>query len=696
MDRYLIVLILFLSSTLTFADDWPGEAYADSTDLTLLDSDFAKDLSGAYWNPSTRRLWVCDNSQDKFWVIKEKSGGGFEIEKEFSGTGDIEGIVQATGADDVVFLMDENTPSVRSYTLSGSGSGMTATASTVWDLSADIPAESGGSGAEGVCFVPNASLADSGFRDGSGDLFSSASGPYGGLFFIAHQSGGYVYAVDLLTGGSHAFVGKYKTSRNESSGLEFDASTGCMYISHNTGGNYLELTDLTSTEVGGERKFMTLREFDAPNSSNLEGFAITPARLANGDPGDGWCFWTDDDGTSSGSNATPKRGLSWFSQLKPTLQSHAGEGQAGEPGAMVPVSPAVKILDGFANPVSGIEVAFSVTAGGGTITGSPATSDADGIATLGSWTLGIAGANTLEAANALLADSPVLFSATAVSDTVAPAAVDDLLDSAITTSTVTIEWTSPGDDDNTGTASVYDIRYQEGDSTVPFDFPTAGTVDGEPTPQLAGSTQSMTISDLVAATDYQIAMVTRDEADNQSSLSNILYIRTASTPDTIAPAAVSDLSIATMTDNSITLEWTAPGDDGSVGTASAYDLRYSTDPGPGFDFASATQVSGLDAPSVAGSAEQMTVTGLDQETTYRFALITRDEAGNESPVSNIPSATTTNSSGGEDPPVIPSSSSDDDGCHLSAAGAPLLPVILLLIALVCFRSLYRIVRIKKA
>ena len=45
--------------------------------------------------------------------------------------------------------------------------------------------------------------------------------------------------------------------------------------------------------------------------------------------------------------------------------------------------------------------------------------------------------------------------------------------------------------------------------------------------------------------------------------------------DTTAPAAVGNLAAGTPTSSSLTLTWTAPGDDGSTGTASSYDIRYS-------------------------------------------------------------------------------------------------------------------------
>ena len=46
--------------------------------------------------------------------------------------------------------------------------------------------------------------------------------------------------------------------------------------------------------------------------------------------------------------------------------------------------------------------------------------------------------------------------------------------------------------------------------------------------------------------------------------------------DGIAPAVVTDLAVAGFTDSSVTLNWTATGDDTTSGTASSYDLRISS------------------------------------------------------------------------------------------------------------------------
>jgi len=83
----------------------------------------------------------------------------------------------------------------------------------------------------------------------------------------------------------------------------------------------------------------------------------------------------------------------------------------------------------------------------------------------------------------------------------------------------------------------------------------------------------------------------------------------------------------------VTLLWTAPGDDGNIGTATAYDLRRSTAMLTSANFSAATQVV-VTAPKVAGSPETFVVTGLTPGT-YYFAIKSVDEAGNWSLMSNV-------------------------------------------------------------
>ncbi len=90
---------------------------------------------------------------------------------------------------------------------------------------------------------------------------------------------------------------------------------------------------------------------------------------------------------------------------------------------------------------------------------------------------------------------------------------------------------------------------------------------------------------------------------------------------------------------SVPLHWTAPGDDGNVGRATSYMLRYATTPVSGSDTTSwwlaATPATGLPAPQPAGSAESFTVAGLDSGTTYYFVIRAVDDANNVAGFSNI-------------------------------------------------------------
>ena len=98
-----------------------------------------------------------------------------------------------------------------------------------------------------------------------------------------------------------------------------------------------------------------------------------------------------------------------------TLAINSGNSQTTTVGLAVAVAPSVKVTDKNGNPVSGLAVTFAVASGGGSATSVNATTNASGIATVGSWTLGTTkGANTLTASAAGLIGSPVTFAATGI------------------------------------------------------------------------------------------------------------------------------------------------------------------------------------------------------------------------------------------------------------------------------------------
>jgi hypothetical protein len=125
----------------------------------------------------------------------------------------------------------------------------------------------------------------------------------------------------------------------------------------------------------------------------------------------------------------------------------------------------------------------------------------------------------------------------------------------------------------------------------------------------------------------------------QFSTQATVYVQ--STPDTTPPAAITDLTASNPTSTSVTLEWTAPGDDGMTGNATGYLVKYSTVGSAAINWASATTYSQIWIPAKNGTGETHNVTGLNPSTKYWFAIEACDEVPNYAAVSNSPSATTT-------------------------------------------------------
>lgn len=95
-----------------------------------------------------------------------------------------------------------------------------------------------------------------------------------------------------------------------------------------------------------------------------------------------------------------------------------GGGQQAPPGTTLAVAPSVIVRDGAGTPLSGIPVTFMVDSGGGSITGSSAVTGSDGVAKVGSWSLGAAsGRNVLLVTVAGLAPLRIAATATAGAST---------------------------------------------------------------------------------------------------------------------------------------------------------------------------------------------------------------------------------------------------------------------------------------
>ena len=131
-------------------------------------------------------------------------------------------------------------------------------------------------------------------------------------------------------------------------------------------------------------------------------------------------------------------------------------------------------------------------------------------------------------------------SAATSGDLTAPATIADLAMTGTTGTSVSIRWTSPGNDGTTGTAASYDIRYSTSPITA-ANWASATPATGEPAPAVAGTVQTLTLSGLQGSQIYYVAMKTSDASGNLSGLSNVV---SGTTLDVIAPAAVRNLTVS--------------------------------------------------------------------------------------------------------------------------------------------------------
>ncbi len=108
-------------------------------------------------------------------------------------------------------------------------------------------------------------------------------------------------------------------------------------------------------------------------------------------------------------------------------------------------------------------------------------------------------------------------------DLTSPAPVTDLAIASAQATQLGLTWTATGDDDATGTAASYELRW----STAPIDAGNfaAATLAATTAPQAAGTPEAVTITVPPETTIY-VALVVRDEQFNTSTLSNVVSATT--------------------------------------------------------------------------------------------------------------------------------------------------------------------------
>ncbi|HEY3263215.1 MAG TPA: fibronectin type III domain-containing protein [Pseudonocardiaceae bacterium] len=193
-------------------------------------------------------------------------------------------------------------------------------------------------------------------------------------------------------------------------------------------------------------------------------------------------------------------------------------------------------------------------------------------------------------------------------DTEPPTAPTNLTATAASGTQINLAWTASTDN---GAVTGYQIERCQG----------AGCSDFAQIASVAGTTYSNT--GLTGSTSYSYRVRATDTAGNPSLYSNVA---SASTPDTEAPTAPSNVTAAAASGTQINLAWTASTDNVAV-------TGYKVERCQGAGCSNFAQIA-----TVTGTTYNNT--GLTNATTYSYRVRATDAAGNQSPHSNVASAAT--------------------------------------------------------
>ena len=214
-------------------------------------------------------------------------------------------------------------------------------------------------------------------------------------------------------------------------------------------------------------------------------------------------------------------------------------------------------------------------------------------------------------------------------DLVAPAGVADLTAGVTGVAAVLLRWTAPGDDGGIGRAYRYDVRR----SLAPINAGNfaGGTLVPSGVPAPGGSPDSLALTGLAEGVPHYFALRAFDDAGNVGPISNVATATLA----VVSPGAVTDLRVIATTDSSVTLAWTATGDDGTVGRPQLYVVRGANAPIDDANFLQAPYVRSAPATVDAGGTEMLLIKFLQSAKRYWFALKAYDSSANGSPLSNV-------------------------------------------------------------
>lgn len=277
---------------------WPGSPGVRVLDATQM---FLEDSSGldSQLTAEGELLWAVDNGEGRFWKLTVQADGSVEFADGWAegkrarfqkdsadpraAGPDTEGITVAD--DGFVYLASERDNSAKGVNMNvvlqvdPSLPGPDVVARTEWNLTALLPQVSANLGIEAVEWVSDQDLADRLVDLNTGRGYDPAAYPLhgNGLFFVAVEDGGQVFAFALNSDGTAQRVAEVKPGLAGVMALDYDTELDGLWAVCDDG-------------CGGAAAFITLngtvdpdvvhyaRPEGLPNANN-EGFATAPAAV---------------------------------------------------------------------------------------------------------------------------------------------------------------------------------------------------------------------------------------------------------------------------------------------------------------------------------------------------------------------------------------------------------------------------------
>lgn len=288
---------------------WPG-----SPDVTVIDTDqvFLADSSGLDFHVTDEGtfLWAIDNGTGTLFKLVANADGtvspapGWDggklvrFQKDANNSAaagpDAEGVTVAGDGFIYVGVERDNSSKGVNYNVilkvDPNAPGSSIVASQEWDLTGSLPAVSANTGIEAVEWVPDSALA--------GKLWDTArNAPYdpanylgngGGLFLVAVENNGHVYAYALHADGSFALVSEIVPFLGGVMALDYDSELGVLWAVCDNG---CEGTAAQVTFNGTAEPTLVhvQRPAGMPNLNN-EGFATATDALCVGGVRPVWWF----------------------------------------------------------------------------------------------------------------------------------------------------------------------------------------------------------------------------------------------------------------------------------------------------------------------------------------------------------------------------------------------------------------------